>query len=115
MTGSDPRCTLRLLGGLPKGDNSTYPFGVPQTCGVGGIERIGEVPIFARTPVASSMDVADHYSFVWKPARGCFNAGNLEPSRLVSERFKKPFSKGRTKAPKRRPRLVETLGWLQSV
>ena len=26
--------------GFPKGDNSIYHFGVPQTCGVGGIEWI---------------------------------------------------------------------------
>ena len=28
---------VTFVRGFPKGDNSTYPFGVPQTCGVGGI------------------------------------------------------------------------------
>ena len=35
MTGSDPRWTLRLLGGF-KGGNSIYPFGVPQLVRVVG-------------------------------------------------------------------------------
>ena len=34
--------------GFPKGDNSTYPSGVPQTCGVGGIEQVFGTSIFAR-------------------------------------------------------------------
>ena len=47
MTGSDPRWMLRLLR-VSKGHTSTYPVGVPKTCGVGWIDRGLGVRIFER-------------------------------------------------------------------
>ena len=51
--------------GFPKGDNSTYPFGVPQTCGVGGIEWVTRGSLFLHDVIERTQLFISFFGFFW--------------------------------------------------